>query len=427
MDAQIFDAVGVGAGPFNLSVAALLHPLKDVRHLFLEKQSQFCWHAGMLLDNTTVQNSFLKDLVSFADPTSAFSFLAFLHQHKRLYQYVNAGFQRTTRREFNQYLQWAARSLPAVQWGQEVRTVKPHACGFEVFTDTGAYIARNLIVGTGPRPSVPVMAMPLLGEQVFHSSDYLFKRQALAGRRVAVIGGGQSGAEIVLDLLGQSVPPSEIVWVSSRTHLAPLDESHFANELYTPAYVEYFWGLERSKKHQLLAQHTLTSDGISPETLEALYQRLYHLRFVEDGAPCRLMHSRRVENIRHTTDEYRLDIRELDTGGTDVIDAERIVLATGYKQDAIPAVLENLLDDIEFAHDEPVVRLDFSLGYRGPGKIFLLNAARHSHGVSEPNLSLNSCRAATIINAIVGHEHYPSPHAQSMLELGHFPHRAGVA
>lgn len=203
--------------------------------------------------------------------------------------------------------------LPAVQWGQDVRTIKPHACGFEVFTETGAYLARNLIVGTGPRPSVPVMAMPLLGEQVFHSSDYLFKRQALAGRRVAVIGGGQSGAEIVLDLLGQSIPPSEIVWVSSRTHLAPLDESHFANELYTPAYVEYFWGLERSKKHQLLAQHTLTSDGISPETLEALYQRLYHLRFVEDGAPCRLMHSRRVEDIRPTADGYLLDIRELDT------------------------------------------------------------------------------------------------------------------
>jgi lysine N6-hydroxylase len=427
MDSQVFDALGVGAGPFNLSVAALLHPIKTVRNCFLEKQTEFSWHAGMLLPDTTVQNSFLKDLVSFADPTSAFSFLAFLHEHKRLYQYVNAGFQRTGRREFNQYLQWAARCLPAVQWGEDVKIVKSHSLGFEVFTETHTYIARNLIVGTGPRPSVPVMARPFLGEQVFHSSDYLFNRQSLSGRRIAVIGGGQSGAEIVLDLLGQSETPSEIFWLSSRPNLAPLDESHFANELFTPAYVEYFWRLDKSKKHQLLEQHTLTSDGISPETLEALYQRLYQLRFVDHGAPCRLMHSRRVENIRPADGAYLLDVRELDTERTEVLGVERIVLATGYRQDAVPAVLENLLDDIEFSGDEPVVHLDFSLGYRGAGKIFLLNAARHSHGVSEPNLSLNSWRAATIVNAIVGYEHYASPHTHSMLELGHFTNRVGVS
>jgi lysine N6-hydroxylase len=114
METQVFDVMGVGAGPFNLSVAALMHPIKSLRHRFLERQTQFCWHAGMLLQNTTVQNSFLKDLVSFADPTSPFSFLAFLHEHKRLYEYVNAGFQRTSRREFNQYLQWVAKCLPAV-------------------------------------------------------------------------------------------------------------------------------------------------------------------------------------------------------------------------------------------------------------------------------------------------------------------------
>jgi lysine N6-hydroxylase len=139
MDNQVFDAVGVGAGPFNLSVAALLHPIKTVRNCFLEKQNHFSWHAGMLLQNTTVQNSFLKDLVSFADPTSPFSFLAFLHEHKRLYQYVNAGFQRTTRREFNQYLQWVAQCLPAVRWGEDVKMIKPHSLGFEVFTENSTY------------------------------------------------------------------------------------------------------------------------------------------------------------------------------------------------------------------------------------------------------------------------------------------------
>lgn len=161
--------VGIGAGPFNLSVAALLHPAKEVKHRFFEKQKQFCWHPGMLLQNTTIQNSFLKDLVSFADPISPFSFLAFLHDQKRLY--------------------------------------------------------------------------------------------------------------------------------------------------------------------------------------------------------------------------------------------------------SIPAVLERLTDDIEFAGDDPVVHFDFSLGYQGPGKIFVLNTAKRSHGISEPNLSINAWRATTIVNAILGYARYPSPQATSVLDL----------
>lgn len=107
----MYDVVGIGAGPFNLSVAALLHPAKEVKHRFFEKQKQFCWHPGMLLQNTTIQNSFLKDLVSFADPISPFSFLAFLHDQKRLYEYVNAGFLRTSRQEFNQYPSPQAKSV----------------------------------------------------------------------------------------------------------------------------------------------------------------------------------------------------------------------------------------------------------------------------------------------------------------------------
>jgi len=97
-----YDLVGVGAGPFNLSIAALLHPLPNVRHRFFERQQEYSWHPGMLLPNTTIQNSFLKDLVSFADPTNPFSFLAFLHAKKRLYEYVNAGFPRSPARATRQ-------------------------------------------------------------------------------------------------------------------------------------------------------------------------------------------------------------------------------------------------------------------------------------------------------------------------------------
>jgi len=382
----------------------------------------------MLLPNTTIQNSFLKDLVSFADPTSPFSFLAFLHAKKRLYEYVNAGFLRMSRVEFNQYLQWVARQLPAVQWGQCVESIEQHEAGFRVFTSGTTCIARNLVVGTGPSPAIPVMAEGLVGDHVFHSSRYLFNRDNLSRKRVAVIGGGQSGAEIVLDLINRGVPPSGIHWVSARRSIAPLDESHFANEWFTPAYIEHFHGLLPAKKSELLEHQTLSSDGISPETIEALYQTFYRLRFLESGPVCRVMHSRVVQSIRAVHGGYVLDMTHLDTDQAETVAVDRIILATGYRQNPLPAVLESIADGVEFSDGNPVVNLDFSVRYEGPGKIFVVNAAKASHGVVEPNLSLNAWRAATIINSVLGREHYVSPQTESILDLaGDTYHLARVA
>jgi len=417
MKDSVLDVIGIGAGPFNLSVAALMNPIKDLNHIFLERQKQFCWHAGMLLPNTTIQNSFLKDLVSFADPTSSFSFLAFLHKKKRLYEYVNAGFMRTSRREFNLYLQWVANSLPAIQFDQHVQEVRSHTRGFEVRTQDAVHIARNLVIATGPSPVIPSMAQEFIGEHVFHNSQYLFKRDNLLGRRVAVIGGGQSGAEIVLDLLAQADAPLEIIWLSARPGLAPIDESHFANEWFTPAYVEYFWGLDTVRKRKLLAQQTLASDGISPETIEAIYQKLYEVRFLDEGTKCQLMYSRLVNTIRKSSSGYEIEMTHCDTDQDERVNVDRIVLATGYSQQKIPAVIDNLKNDIGFQDGEPIVNFDFSLSYAGPGKIFVLNAAKHSHGISEPNLSVNAWRAAKVVNAILGHERYPSPQDKSMIDF----------
>lgn len=417
MKDMFFDIAGVGAGPFNLSVAALLHPMKNVRHRFFERQKNYAWHPGMLLPNTTIQNSFLKDLVSFVDPTNPFSFLSFLHAKKRLYEYVNAGFPRTSRMEFNQYLQWVASQLPSIQLGKNVETINRHDAGFQIITNDGSCIARNIIVGTGPSPAIPSMAENLVGDRVFHSSRYLFNRDNLSHKRVAVIGGGQSGAEIVLDMINRGVPPSEVHWISARHGILPLDESHFANEWFTPAYIEYFHGLASSKKAELLEQHRLSSDGVSPETIEALYQTIYRLRFLENGPSCRVMHSRVVDSIRPVQGDFALDITHMDTEQTEMVAVDCIVLATGYKQTPLPAVLENISDNIEFSEGAPAVNLDFSLRYSGPGKVFVINAARTSHGVAEPNLSVNAWRASMIINSALGHEHYVSPQSDSVLDL----------
>ena len=87
----MLDFIGIGLGPFNLSLAALLEGRpassqgQDLNYVFFEQKDAFSWHDGMLLPNTTLQVPFMADLVSMADPTSRFSFLNYLKQHDRLF------------------------------------------------------------------------------------------------------------------------------------------------------------------------------------------------------------------------------------------------------------------------------------------------------------------------------------------------------
>src|ERR1700674_92511 len=66
---RMLDAVGVGVGPFNLSLAALLAPT-GFNARFFDKSADFQWHPGLLLPEATIQVSYLKDLVTLVDPMS---------------------------------------------------------------------------------------------------------------------------------------------------------------------------------------------------------------------------------------------------------------------------------------------------------------------------------------------------------------------
>ena len=74
-----YDLIGIGIGPSNLSLAALLAPFAEARACFFDRARELKWHPGLLFPEAEIQVSHLKDLVTPADPTSRFSFLAFLH------------------------------------------------------------------------------------------------------------------------------------------------------------------------------------------------------------------------------------------------------------------------------------------------------------------------------------------------------------
>lgn len=83
----MLDFIGIGLGPFNLSLASLLQDKSKLKYQFFEQKENFDWHAGMQLPNALLQVPFMADLVSLVEPTSSYSFLNYLKQHQRLYKF----------------------------------------------------------------------------------------------------------------------------------------------------------------------------------------------------------------------------------------------------------------------------------------------------------------------------------------------------
>ncbi len=83
------DLVGIGAGPSNLSVAALSAPVGRLRCKFLDRQPTQRWYPGLMLSAAVLQVSHLKDLVTLVDPTSRYTFLNFLARTGRLHRFAS--------------------------------------------------------------------------------------------------------------------------------------------------------------------------------------------------------------------------------------------------------------------------------------------------------------------------------------------------
>ena len=413
-----FDAIGVGIGPFNLSLAALLAPT-DIRARFFERNTEFQWHPGLLFPEATIQVSYLKDLVTLADPTSRYSFLAFLHAKKRFYRFINTGQARVHRLEFNQYLQWVAGQLDNVEFAAEVQTVELDADHFSVHLSDRAVSTTNLVLGTGLVPNIPQWARPYLGRELFHSIDYLDHPIDVTGKSVAVVGGGQSGAEVVFHLLRDNERlPRQLMWISSRANFLPLDDSPFTNELFTPTYSDYFFGLSREQRDLLLGEQRLASDGVSEALLQRIYNRLYELDFLErQERIARLMPGQEVVDLGAGAPGCELVLRSR-WGQAQRARADIIVLATGFVYE-LPEAMRPLADRLSWDRDGFPVQADFSVVWDGPPnlRIYVQDAARHMRGVADPNLSLMAWRSAIIANSLLGKTAYDVAGERSALEL----------
>jgi len=405
-----YDSIGVGIGPFNLSAAALAATLPELKTLFVERARSFAWHPGMMISGATIQTSHLKDLVTLADPTSPYSFLSYLHAKKRMYRFITADFDSVERAEFNDYFRWVSERLPNVQFGYTVESIDFDGSMF-ILNDDERYTSRSLILATGLSPDIPDCALPFVGSSVFHSSSLLHGATDWSGKRVAIIGGGQSGGEIFSFALdNDDRMPAEVHWISSRSNFLPLDDSPFTNELFTPGYSSYFFDLPLDKRLFSLDGQKLASDGISLNLLRHIYRRLYALEFVRKSRPMiGLKPCTRLVDIQRGAGhgEFVLELQHGITEDRNAITADVVVLATGYRY-RMPAFLSRMKSRIPCKHTGYHYHPDFSIQWDGHprNKIYVQNAARNARGIADPNLSLMAWRSANIINDLVGRQHY---------------------
>ncbi|MCL9780397.1 SidA/IucD/PvdA family monooxygenase [Vibrio sp. S4M6] len=417
---HVLDFAGVGVGPFNLSIAALLEPQNQLTSTFFESRDCFSWHPGLLLDNTNMQTMFLKDLCTGVDPNNKYSFLNYLVKNKKFYRFLSAELNCISRHEFSDYLSWAAKQLTNVKFSCKVEEITFEDNLFSLQTTQGEFKAKNLCIGTGKVPAIPECAKKHIGNKVFHAAEIGLHERDFSNKRVMIIGGGQSGADIFLNVMREKWGKvASLDWLSRRPNYQPLDEAAFTNEFFTPDYVESFINLNPKVKSIEVAAQKLTSDGITQACLLEIYRELYH-RFdvLKENKWVRLLPHRTMDDLTQIHNTFSVKATNALSGQCEFHQADIVILATGFDAPS-PTCLKNIIPQLELdTQGRYQLSSNFELQWEHnqTNKIFAVNAGMHSHGIAEPQLSLMAWRSAKIINALAKQDIYDIGAGEGMID-----------
>ena len=422
---KILDFVAIGLGPFNLSLACLTDNLDDLSGVVLEQKSRFDWHPGMMIDGVTLQTPFMSDLVTLADPTNPYSYLNYSKLKGRLYSfYIRESFF-LLRQEYNQYCQWATEQLTNIQFDTQVTSViylAEHDCYHVHCIDQSTgnaveYFARQLVLGTGPSPHLPKNLEPLKSALV-HSSQYLPRKAMLQNAQsIAVVGSGQSAAEIFYDLL-QEAPEKgyHVTWLTRANRFFPLEYTKLTLEMTSPEYVDYFYNLPSEKRDELIAQQQNLYKGINSSLINEIYDLLYQQNIAGYQCATLATNSALVDISAQEQQAFTLTVHHKEQDQYFELDTEQVVMATGYSYKK-PAFLAPIESRIKW-DDKGRYAVDRLYSIDEDKRIFVQNAEIHTHGFVTPDLGMACYRNSQIINQLAGREVYQVEQRIAFQEFG---------
>ncbi|WP_181347638.1 lysine N(6)-hydroxylase/L-ornithine N(5)-oxygenase family protein [Thalassobacillus sp. CUG 92003] len=420
---EMYDLIGVGVGPFNLSLAALLDEQTEVDALFFEQKQQFDWHPGMLIEGTRLQVPFLADLVTMADPKSPYSFLNYINENERMYQFYFLQRLEIPRREYNDYCQWVSNQLASCVFGHRVtnlRYIEDNEPYFEVEVldiaseETKGFRTKHLVLGSGSVPAMPKSFQGLPEEDVFHTADFLkHQERCRQSEAISVIGSGQSAAETFRELLKEQQDHGyRLNWIT-RSGFASMEESKLSLEHFSPDYVNYFYQLPQHKKDEIFTDQDLFYKGISNHTVTDIYNLLYEHSIGQDRVDAGLQVLTEVKNIESKSNApgYTITCQHKQTGETFEMQSDVVITATGYRP-YVPDFIHQLGSFVEWDEEgrykvEPDYRLVKTA--ETPSEIYVHSGISHTHGVGSTNLGLAVHRNKVIINHLMNRDVYKIP------------------
>ena len=247
----------VGAGPYGLAVAAHLRRAGVETRVFGDPMSFWGQRMpkGMCLRSPLSASS-------IADPEDALTLDAYARKRGMTFTYP------LPRDEFLRYAQWRLEQSGVEVEAREVRAIEKKGRNFRLsFVDDAPVSAYRVVIATGlanqeHRPA-PFLGLPR--ELVSHSCEHE-DFAPFAGKRVAVVGAGQSGCEsaALLSELGADVD------LFSRGPIRWIGSEGFTEKGAAPV-------------NDLLRRLTRTKNGVGPFPLNHLADHPDVVRLLPDG------------------------------------------------------------------------------------------------------------------------------------------------
>lgn len=427
MNSHVHDLIGIGFGPSNIALAIALEERRDgggapVDALFIERQADFGWHRHMLLPGTHMQISFLKDLATLRNPASRFTFLAYLHERRRLQDFINLKSFFPSRHEFNDYLAWAAAQFEdRVAYGEEVLEVLPipssvgdgvallrvrsRCHGGAAEGKVVERLTRHLVVGIGGEAHIPDCLRALSQDRrIFHANSYLREIGRCDGaRRIAIVGAGQSAAEIFMDMQGRPGPAGRRIDLISRARaLRPSDDSPFVNEIFNADFTDRMYARPAKERAALLDEFWQTNYAAPDRDLVERIFRVFYEQSITGATEHRLLRHHELVDARLDAQTVSLTLLDHETGLRSEVAYDAVILATGYVRDRHLRLLSALSPHLDSCDGFAVDR-DYQLRLRPTCQpmVFLQGACEDSHGLSDTLLSVTAVRTGEIAGTLL--------------------------
>lgn len=418
---DMYDLVGIGFGPSHIGLAVSLYEdykeeVDGKKIMFFEAKDTHGWHHPMMLPSAKMQISFMKDLCFLRNPKSHFTFVNYLHEHRRLGAFANLRDFNPSRKEFDDYLRWVAAHFNHVtRYSSWVQSVLPVVENTQVIAldvaikntltgDIQTVRTENLAIAIGGEPAMPVQSA---SPHVFHSSQLLEKLPEYdeAKRyRFLVVGSGQSAAEIYRHLISH-YRHSDVRVASSGIGFKQADDSEYVNEVFDNDMIDRVYHLDPANREALIRKHFDTNYSVADLTIiQDLYREEYEATIGDDVDRFGVLKFKRLarvvelDNALSVTLTSTLDGEQLD------IEVDVVICATGYTRQNNLALLEALKPYWVAPAQGPRLSRHYALQTTENFKpnIYIQGMSEHTHGLSDTLLSVISRRSHEVGREFVG-------------------------